>query len=318
MENDSVVDIDTPRFRSGVAARMAKMPPSTLRIWERRYRVVNPSRSGAGQRLYSRRDVQRLLTLKTLSARGHAISTIAPLTLMQLDQLAEESTHPLPAQRHLESVLAVGGGWKQPDAARNRWWRQYPDIAAAIQAPLQWPIDVLLVRVSSLHPDGARDLLKLADGCAATAVVVAYSFGSRTALEILRVAGVRIYREIGRALETIEILADVPRARSAAREGQASWSRAKRRFSDAQLAAMTRAPSAIACECPRHISDLIAQLSAFEEYSDECNFRNPDDAALHGYLGDIANTARQLFETALERVAEAEGIALGATDFSKP
>ena len=83
------LDLDTPRFRSGAAARMARMPTPTLRIWERRYNVVNPSRSRAGQRLYSRRDVQRLILLKTLSEQGHAISAIAPLGLGELESIVK-------------------------------------------------------------------------------------------------------------------------------------------------------------------------------------------------------------------------------------
>ena len=320
MNKSVVAEIEAPRFRSGVAARMAKMPASTLRIWERRYGVVNPTRSLAGQRLYSRRDVQRLVTLKTLSERGHAIGVIAPLNLRQLEQLAQESTIAFPTKRAPELVVAVGSSWNRPYTARNehghinRLWRLYADIAAAKQAPRQKPIDALLVRLSSLHTEAARDLLKLADRCGATTVVVAYSFSSQTALEILRIAGVRIYREMGRAVETGEILADIARAGAVTRDGHAgSWSRAKRRFNDAQLAAVAKASSTITCECPRHLSDLILQLSAFEDYSDNCAARNVDDAILHGYLGDIANSARQLFETALERLAEAEGLALDTT-----
>lgn len=32
------------RYRSGEAARLARMPAATLRIWERRYAVVSPQR----------------------------------------------------------------------------------------------------------------------------------------------------------------------------------------------------------------------------------------------------------------------------------
>lgn len=39
---------------------MVEVPPATLRTWEERYGVVQPVRSGGGQRLYSREDVERL------------------------------------------------------------------------------------------------------------------------------------------------------------------------------------------------------------------------------------------------------------------
>ena len=52
------------------------------------------------------------------------------------------------------------------------------------------------------------------------------------------------------------------------------------------------------------------KLSAFEKYSAECSNRNLEDAQLHAYLKDMAGAARSLFESALQRVAQAEGILL--------
>ena len=37
-------------MRSGTAARLAGLSPSTLRIWEHRYSVVAPPKSASGQR----------------------------------------------------------------------------------------------------------------------------------------------------------------------------------------------------------------------------------------------------------------------------
>jgi hypothetical protein len=48
------------------------------------------------------------------------------------------------------------------------------------------------------------------------------------------------------------------------------------------------------------------RLSAFESYSDECTSRSARDAALHRHLGDVANRARVLIESALERLAREE------------
>ena len=68
-----------------------------------------------------------------------------------------------------------------------------------------------------------------------------------------------------------------------------------------------RAPT-IACECPQHIAELLAKLRAFEDYSENCENRNEKDAALHRYLWRCAAQARTLFESALERVVEHEGL----------
>ena len=46
-------------MRSGTAARLAGLSPSTLRIWEHRYGVVAPPKSTTGQRTYSMKDIER-------------------------------------------------------------------------------------------------------------------------------------------------------------------------------------------------------------------------------------------------------------------
>jgi MerR family transcriptional regulator, light-induced transcriptional regulator len=66
----------------------------------------------------------------------------------------------------------------------------------------------------------------------------------------------------------------------------------------------------IACECPRHVAELLMQLSHFEAYSAECEHRNASDADLHAYLRQVATASRTRFEAALEHVALHEGLLL--------
>ena len=54
------VSSEQPRYRSGAVARMAHIPVSTLRIWERRYQVIDPAVTDSGHRLYTGADVERL------------------------------------------------------------------------------------------------------------------------------------------------------------------------------------------------------------------------------------------------------------------
>jgi hypothetical protein len=69
---------------------------------------------------------------------------------------------------------------------------------------------------------------------------------------------------------------------------------------------MANASTTIACECPRHLADLIMQLSAFERYSNECMARTPADAYLHSYLANVSGRAREMFEVALGRLEREE------------
>jgi MerR family transcriptional regulator, light-induced transcriptional regulator len=84
---------EPPFHRSGAVARMLRMPVATLRVWERRYALTQPTMSPSGQRLYSADDVRRLALIKQLTALGHAIGSLAPLDMPQLQRVA--STHAL-------------------------------------------------------------------------------------------------------------------------------------------------------------------------------------------------------------------------------
>lgn len=82
------------------------------------------------------------------------------------------------------------------------------------------------------------------------------------------------------------------------------------RWSASGLARFAAQTQAVPCECPRHLADLLLQLSHFEAYSADCEHRHPADAALHADLHQLAGTARARFEAALARVALHEGLAL--------
>ena len=83
-----------------------------------------------------------------------------------------------------------------------------------------------------------------------------------------------------------------------------------RRYDEATLTAVAGLPPALACECPRHVAELLMQLSSFEAYSAGCTRQDTADAELHAYLQQVAGASRVLFEAALERVIRHEGLAL--------
>jgi MerR family transcriptional regulator, light-induced transcriptional regulator len=85
-----------------------------------------------------------------------------------------------------------------------------------------------------------------------------------------------------------------------------------RRWDDAALSDFAGLSSTIACECPRHVAELLLQLSHFEAYSADCQHRSPSDAELHAYLRQVAADSRARFEQALEQVALHEGLLLPA------
>ncbi len=73
------------------AALLTGIQLDTLRAWERRYRVVVPSRSARG-RVYSEKQIKRLILLRQTVEQGHAIGQIAALPDRKLLTLMQKST----------------------------------------------------------------------------------------------------------------------------------------------------------------------------------------------------------------------------------
>lgn len=70
------------------ASRLSGLSAHTLRAWEKRYQVVQPARSDGRQRLYSPADIEKLSLLGRLTRQGHAIGTLAGLSLSELLSVA--------------------------------------------------------------------------------------------------------------------------------------------------------------------------------------------------------------------------------------
>jgi DNA-binding transcriptional MerR regulator len=53
-------------YRIGEVSDIVGVEPHVLRYWESEFRSIRPQKSRKGQRIYSRRDVEKLLTVKEL------------------------------------------------------------------------------------------------------------------------------------------------------------------------------------------------------------------------------------------------------------
>ncbi len=67
-------------------ANLSRIPAVTLRAWERRYGLLNPTRNQNGHRLYSIEDLQQLQQIKHLLALGHNLSNIKAMLSEQPQQ----------------------------------------------------------------------------------------------------------------------------------------------------------------------------------------------------------------------------------------
>src|SRR5690242_8477684 len=95
------------RYPMRVVMSRTGLTADVLRAWERRYGAVQPYRSPAGQRLYSDRDVERLLLLRRATLDGHSIGAIATLEDQALEALLARSpaTEAVPPNEELTTLL---------------------------------------------------------------------------------------------------------------------------------------------------------------------------------------------------------------------
>jgi DNA-binding transcriptional MerR regulator len=330
--------ITSPRYRSSAAARMVNIPVATLRVWERRYNVVGPSQAPSGHRLYSSQDVRRLVLIKQLVNKGHAISMLARLETHRLQDLASEAEQvemavtrgqPMSSARaaseaSLQEVrlLLVGNGGAARWSESVRTLEGVRVIGALDEGAVseltaqQMRADLILADLGSVHMETVDWLGRLMRNVGARQMIVIHGFANSQVLGALRaraavlrrsplqpdefrqtvLEAVRGWRSVGLALRALPDPAPLSR------------------FDSQDLAALIAQMPKVACECPKHLAELITLLGQFEVYSADCESRHPADVALHAYLHRVAGNARAMMEDALATVAIAEGVGLsGAT-----
>ena len=315
----------TALYRIGAASKTTGIPVSTLRIWETRYGAFSPVKTKGKQRLFAECDISKALLLKQLSQTGHAISTIAYLDLEQLRRMSNmsHSTH-----KTLETLgepvsLAVVGLSLANRIESKKFGMALKqnqikitdvlvDLAAASNADLTRQPQVLLVKVNTLQTTVHADIQAMTAKHKFVQTIVIYNFAPEAVVQAMKFSGLIVRREPISDIELAELLQSVlfVNPERAQEFGTTGAVIASRKYSDETLGRVAGISTNVLCECPRHVAELISQLASFEQYSQECLNKNADDAHLHAYLRSVSGTARSLFENALEKIAQHEGIDL--------
>ena len=307
-------------YRIVAVSRLTGIPADTLRIWERRYHLVDPQRTEKGGRLYSQADVNRLTMIKALVDQGHAISTVANLETRELnDRLSRARPHNLPevgSGRH--DVCIVG----QAITVRANNTAQMPEgleLAGTYTDLDSFMEDdtccqTLVIEFPFLDRTIVKKLQDETLQKRYDNIIVIYAFAPSIILRQMK----RLQITTERAPVSIDHIWQMCAGNM---PHQVDWSPSvfqpdtvltepapKRQFSSQQLAKLSQMTSALKCECPHHLSSIIETLVAFEQYSTECENDSPQDAALHSYLHIMTAKARWLMEVALEKLAEVENI----------
>jgi DNA-binding transcriptional MerR regulator len=81
-------------YRIGEVAQIVGVQPHVLRYWETEFRTIRPQKSGKGQRVYSRKDVEKLLRVKDLLKNQGFTIAGAKKKLREPGELPEASAAP--------------------------------------------------------------------------------------------------------------------------------------------------------------------------------------------------------------------------------
>ena len=106
-ENDQPTIPDRLYFKIGDVARICRVETYVLRFWETQFPQLKPNKSGTGQRLYRRRDVETALEIKRLvHAEGYTLAG-ARQALVQVRRADPEPALPLVANESPQRRDAV-------------------------------------------------------------------------------------------------------------------------------------------------------------------------------------------------------------------
>lgn len=107
------------------ASQLSGLSSHVIRIWERRYNALSPSRTDTNRRMYCDEAIKRLKLLRVLTENGHRIGGVAKLGTEQLEELVKK----IP----VEAVAAPSGDFETPE--------QF--VSAAIAASKKYDSDLL-------------------------------------------------------------------------------------------------------------------------------------------------------------------------------
>jgi len=98
-KGEAVLIPDKLYFRIGEVATLCRLPAYVLRFWESEFPQLKPVKSGTGQRMYRRRDVESVLRIKQLLyEQGFTISGARQQLRADGKPDKTQSTIPFPSQ----------------------------------------------------------------------------------------------------------------------------------------------------------------------------------------------------------------------------
>lgn len=321
-------------YKIGAVSRITGIGSETLRAWERRYKAVIPLRTESGDRNYSRDDVAKLLLLKSLVDAGISIGTIAGLDTEQLKMRVESdpiftarnkstANKEKISDKNSSHVALLGDSFPiriidgLPEVNGIDLIGVYEDISD-LEEKIKHsnPPDIVVIERPTINQQTNADIQRIREISGAWHVILIYGFSNQDFIEQIQSSQTTVVR----SSIDVQELARLCIYHSGGSEGLPSLEIGStlhfeqtipaRSFSNKQLAELSKISNTIKCECPKHITELVRDLVAFEIYSAECENESNQDAALHSYLHATTAQARSMLEESLLHLMRVEGISI--------
>ncbi len=162
-------------FGIGAVVARAGLTAPGIRMWEKRYGAVVPERTESDRRLYRAEDVERLILMKKLIDRGHAIRNIANLGLEELEKRLEdaESLLRVKAGNHVQTsrLLVVGVGledlMQDKILLETEVVARFDTLDAAAEKRKLPETDLLVIDTETLFPETIAVVREVVSRCRA-------------------------------------------------------------------------------------------------------------------------------------------------------
>lgn len=304
-------------YRIGTIAKLTGLTVHNLRAWEKRHQAFTTDRTESGRRVYSEETLNRLKLLKACVDQGMSISTIANLgdseLKKRLEQFSVTTSNPLPRQAAALTVvgepLAKTVEREMLDNPSVKIHQRFADLDELIETNKN-SIEILLLEQASLSATEAKLLGETLKSIEAQHKVLVYRYARQQDITHLRTLGVHavkapVDREI--LLNLFERLKKP--MLTLARSTQNNEIPA-RIYSDVDINKAAALSSAIDCECPQHMAEIIKCLVDFEVYSSQCLTQDQASADMHRFIYQRTAQARAIMEDLMQAVLQQEGIDL--------
>ena len=316
-------------YKIGAVSKITGINIPTLRVWENKFKIVEPSRINGTQRGYTKNDLDKLCIVKALVEKGDSISTLSGLDIIKLESRLEESSKQKKnfAPNEVKSnITVVVVGTMVPNF--DNPIQNLPSIKVVNKYELSEfsedegiikdNADILIFETPTLHVKTVTWVKKIMNQYSFNKSIILYRFGSADGVKAVdREENINILRHPANSNDIQMMCSFAINGQINQQEAVSQKSIKKKKdieisdfepFSDKELWEISVMANPIHCECPKHLSSIITSLRGFEKYSADCEELNAQDRILHEELEQHSVEARIIMEKALRKVIKDNSI----------